>query len=80
VKEKKITKLTYKDQREYENLPQEIEELEFKIFELEKCVMDSKCYEEKGLLIVSQELDEVNKIYEIKVERFLELEELVEGF
>jgi ABC transport system ATP-binding/permease protein len=80
VKKKIITKLTYKDQREYDNLPKEIEELEEKIEYLEECVMDPKCFEEKGLVAVSQELDDTNKTYEIKVERFLELEELVESF
>jgi ATP-binding cassette subfamily F protein uup len=77
---KVVTKLTYKDQREYDNLPKEIEELEFKIFDLEKCVMDPLCFEEKGLLAVSKELDDANKLYEQKVEKFLELEELVESF
>jgi len=77
---KVVTKLTYKDQREYDNLPKEIEELEFKIFDLEKCVMDPLCFEEKGLLVVSKELDDANKLYEQKVEKFLELEELVESF
>lgn len=79
-KEKKQTKLTYKDQREYDSLPEEIEELELKIEQLNECVMDPECYAEKGLLVVSQELDATNKIYEEKVERFLELEELVESF
>lgn len=80
TKEKKQIKLTYKDQREYDSLPQEIEKLELKIEQLNECVMDPKCYEDKGLLVVSKELDDTNKIYEEKVERFLELEELVESF
>ena len=77
---KVATKLTYKDQREYDNLPTEIEQLEQKLEQLNKCVMDPACYEQKGLLAVSQELDELNKLYEAKVDRFLELEELVESF
>jgi ATP-binding cassette subfamily F protein uup len=79
-KEKKQTKLTYNDKRDYESLPKEIEELEEKIEAINNCLMDPECYKEKGLLAVSQELDEINKIYEEKVERFLELEELVESF
>lgn len=79
-KEKKTTKLTYKDQREYDMLPNEIEELEVKIEELNECVMNPECYQEKGLVAVSEELDKTNKIYEQKVERFLELEEMVEEF
>ena len=42
--------------------------------------MDPECYQEKGLIALSQELDEMNKVYEQKVEKFLELEELVESF
>ena len=42
--------------------------------------MDPKCYEDKGIVAVSQELELVEKEYEKKVERFLELEELVESF
>ena len=72
------TKLTYNDQREYDNLPLEIENLEIEIEKLNECVMDPKCYEQKGLIATSQELDELNKIYEQKVERYLELEQLIE--
>ncbi len=42
--------------------------------------MDPKCYEQKGLVAISQELDNTNKKYEEKVEKFLELEELIESF
>ncbi len=81
VKKVKIqTKLTYKDQREYDSLPEEIEELEAKIEELNECVMNPECYADKGLVAVSEELDKTNKLYEQKVERFLELEEMVEEF
>ncbi len=76
--EKKPTKLSYKYQREYDMLPDEIEALEAKIEKLNDCVMDPKCYEEKGLVATSQELDETNRIYEEKVERFLELEQMIE--
>ena len=79
-KENKQNKLTYKDQRQYDSLPNEIEELEQKIEKLNECVMDPECYQEKGLIALSQELDEMNKVYEQKVEKFLELEELVESF
>jgi len=80
VKEKVKTKLTFNDKRDFESLPNEIEELELKIEELNACIMDPKCYEEKGLVAVSEELNNTNKIYEEKVERFLELEELMESF
>ena len=42
--------------------------------------MDPKCYEQKGIVAMSKELDETKEIYEQKVERFLELEELIESF
>jgi ATP-binding cassette subfamily F protein uup len=73
------TKLSFNEKRDYELLPKEIEQLEEKIEELNSCMMDPVCYEQKGLVALSKELDETNKIYESKVERFLELEELVES-
>ena len=80
IPKQKQKKLSYKEQREYDSLPEEIEALEKKIEELNQCLMDPECYQQKGLVTVSSELDEVNKIYDAKVERFLELEELVESF
>lgn len=77
---KKQTKLSYKDQREYDNLPLELEKLEEKIEELNSCLADPKCYEKIGIVSLSKELEETKAIYEEKVERFLELEELVESF
>jgi ATP-binding cassette subfamily F protein uup len=77
---KKQTKLSYKDQREYDMLPKEIEDLELKLDEINACLMNPKCYEQKGIVAMSQELDATKEIYEQKVERFLELEELVESF
>ena len=77
---KKQTKLSYKDQREYDMLPQEIEKLEKKLDEINACLMDPKCYEQKGIVAMSKELEETKEIYEQKVERFLELEELIESF
>jgi ABC transport system ATP-binding/permease protein len=76
----KQTKLSYKDQREYDSLPKEIESLEEKIETLNECMSNPKCYQEKGLVALSGELEEVNSLYEQKVERFLELEELQESF
>ena len=77
---KKQTKLSYKDQREYDSLPNELEELEDKIEELNSCLADPKCYEKIGIVTLSKELEEKKAIYEEKVERFLTLEELVESF
>ena len=77
---KKQTKLSYKDQREYDSLPNELEELEAKIEELNSCLADPKCYEKIGIVALSKGLEEKKAIYEEKVERFLTLEELVESF
>lgn len=77
---KKQTKLSYKEQQDYNNLPKEIEELEEKIEQINICLSDPSCYEQKGIVAVSTELEEAETIYEEKVERFLELEELVESF
>jgi len=79
-KNKVQKKLSYNDQRAYEILPDEIEAMELKIEEINNCLMDPKCYEQKGIVVVSQELEAVEKEYEEKVEKFLELEELVESF
>ncbi|MEV9593510.1 ribosomal protection-like ABC-F family protein [Aliarcobacter butzleri] len=77
---KKQTKLSYKDQREYDLLPKELEELESKLEEINNCLANPKCYEQKGIVAISKELEETKDLYEVKVERFLELEELVESF
>ncbi len=74
-KPKKQTKLSYKEQRELEELPKLIDELENTIAEIEDCLANPECYQEKGLVNLSEELEEIKKIYEQKVERYLELEE-----
>ena len=79
-KVKKQTKLSYKEQIDYDTLPNIIEELEQKIEEYNICLSDPKCYEQKGIVAISEELKEIENEYEQKVERFLELEELVESF
>jgi len=78
-KPKQKVKLTYNDKRDYDILPKQIEELEIQIEQLNECMMDPKCYEKDGIVALSDKLDKINKIYEQKVERFLELEELVDS-
>lgn len=73
-------KFSYNEQRAYDNLPKEIESLEKEIELLNKCLLDASCYEEKGLIAVSNELQKTEEVYEKKVEQFLELEELYECF
>jgi ATP-binding cassette subfamily F protein uup len=72
------TKLTYKQQQDYDNLPDEIEELESKIEEINKCLYDPKCYEEKGLTTLTEELANLEEIYEQKSDRYLEVLEIFE--
>ncbi len=74
-KQKKQKKLSYKEQRELEELPKLIEELEKNIAEIEECLANPDCYNEKGLTTLSSELEEIKKLYEEKVDRYLELEE-----
>jgi ATP-binding cassette subfamily F protein uup len=79
VKEKKQTKLSYKEQKDLDTLPDEIEELEKQIDEINRCLQDPKCYQEKGLTTLSESLSELEKIYEEKSERYLEVLEIYES-
>jgi len=77
-KPKKLKKLSYKDQREFDALPDEIEELEAKIESLNNCLANPECYQEKGLSALSSEIQEIEALYEEKSDRYLELLELYE--
>lgn len=74
---KKKIKLTYQQQKDYENLPNEVETLELEIKKINECLSNPKCYEEKGIVAISKELENITKIYDEKVERYLEIEELI---
>jgi len=75
---KKPTKLSYKDQRDLELLPDQIEELETQIEKLNTCMYDPACYEEEGLVTLSQKLATLEQKYEQLSERYLEVLELEE--
>jgi len=77
-KEKIQTKLSYKEQKDFDTLPDEIETLENEIEALNKCLGDPDCYQEKGLNIISEELTLLEKIYEEKSDRYLEILEIYE--
>ena len=71
-------KLSYKEEKEYQTLSDEIDKLEKEIKELNNCLANPNCYQEKGLNELSQKLHEIENIYEQKVERYLEIEEKIE--
>jgi ATP-binding cassette subfamily F protein uup len=73
------TKLSYKDQRDLDRLPDIIDELEAKIEEITACLYDPKCYEEQGLTSVADALKKVEEEYEKVSERYLEVLELEEN-
>ena len=75
---KKQTKLSYKDQRDLERLPDLIEALEAKIDEINACLYNVECYEKKGLINVTDELKKVEAEYEEMSERYLEVLEMEE--
>lgn len=77
--QKQKTKLSYKEQREFDVLPNEIEELEKTIQEITKCLSHPECYKEKGLINLSLELEQTKELYDQKSERYLELLELYES-
>ncbi len=79
VIEKQKTKLSYKEQREFDVLPGEIEELENKLDELNLCLSNPGCYQQKGLSELTKELNETQKAYDDKSERYLEVWELFES-
>ncbi|MCU7890717.1 MAG: ABC transporter ATP-binding protein, partial [Candidatus Thiodiazotropha sp. (ex Ustalcina ferruginea)] len=79
---KKIGKLSYKDQRELDHLPQQIEELEQRLAELQEQLSDPALYqstgsEEAGRL--QQQMNEVQQHLDQAYERWENLEALQTG-
>ncbi|MCF6331570.1 MAG: ABC-F family ATP-binding cassette domain-containing protein [Sulfurimonas sp.] len=75
----KTIKLTYKEKDLLEKLPQEIEDIEDKIEEKNNCLSDPTCYEKIGLSLLAKELEELEVLYEQKVELLLNIEEKTES-
>ncbi len=75
---KRSLKLSYKEQRDLDLLPEKIEALEQKLDELNACLADPECYNRRGLSTVSEELAAAELEYEEASERYLELLEKVE--
>ena len=78
-KEKKQTKLSYKEQQDFDKLPDEIEALEAQIEKLNACLQDPECYQEKGLNVITEELALLKEIYEGKSDRYLDILEVFES-
>jgi len=79
-KEKQKTKLSYKEQRDFDMLPDAIEALEHQIEALNQCLQDPACYQQKGVNAISKELSALEKAYEEKSERYFEILEILESF
>ncbi len=79
TQKKKQTKLSYKEQQDYDTLPDEIEALEEKIESLNACLQDPQCYQEKGLTALSDELSKIEALYEEKSDRYLDVLEIFES-
>ena len=78
-KKNRQPKLSYNEKRAYEMLPGEIEELEQKIEEIEECIYERECYEKRGLVELTKELDALKRVLEEKVEAYLAIEEKLEA-
>ncbi len=78
IRVKKQTKLSYKEQRDLEILPNIIENLEEQIEELNNCLCNPSCYEEMELAVVADRLKKLEQEYEKVTNRYLEVLELQE--
>ena len=78
VKHNKNKKLSYKDQRDLEQLPEQIETLEEEIETLKTCMYDPKCYEVEGIVKLNDRLQALEQSYEDMTERYLEVLEMEE--
>jgi ATP-binding cassette subfamily F protein uup len=81
-KNRKPTKLSYKDQRELDELPEEIERIEAAIIALQAAIAAPDFYAQETELVQSklQELGKTERRLEERIERWSELETLRESF
>ncbi len=73
------TKLSFNEQKEYDNIEAEIEKLEARSAELEGLIAGASTDYSK-LMELSKEKEETDALIERRMERFLELQEMVESF
>jgi len=78
AKEGLPTKLSYKEQRLLETLPEQIATLEVEITAIKKCLENPECYGQKGLGTLSSDLQSKENALEPMIEELLLLEEKVE--
>ncbi len=67
-----------KEKKILEEYPQKIEKMEKQIEELQHCLANPECYEKRGIVSLSEELEELQKKYDEMVDIFLEIEEKAE--
>jgi ATP-binding cassette subfamily F protein uup len=79
-KERVQTKLSYKEKRDFDTLPDILASLEAKIDKLNHDLMDVKVCEEVGINNLYKELKKTQEEYEELGMRYLELEEKVDSF
>ena len=75
---KEVFKLSFKEKEALKKLPDEIEALENEIEEINNCLANPECYQEKGLSKLGEELEAKESQYEQKVDELLHIEEKVE--
>ncbi|SEF88457.1 ATP-binding cassette, subfamily F, uup [Butyrivibrio sp. Su6] len=73
------TKLSYNEQKEYDNIESEIEKLEGKSADLEAKIVEAATDYPK-LVALTKEKEEVDAEIERKMERYVELQEMVDSF
>ena len=78
-KARKRTRLSYRDQQEYDHIEEEIDQLEQKSRELEEQMAESATMYTK-LSDLSKEKEAVDAKLEERMERYFELQELVDSF
>jgi ATP-binding cassette subfamily F protein uup len=71
----KTLKLTFKEKIALEKLPDEIDTLEQQIQEKNICLADPTCYEDIGISKLASQLQELEELYEQKVDELLNLQE-----
>ena len=72
---KEPKKLSYKEQRRLEELPNLIEQLEEEIEQINRCLSDPACYEKEGIIAISSKLEELESKHEELLSEYIELEE-----